>query len=198
MTPETLLYQLQFVHYTMTPRYCSIPVAIRILHHDTIDTVLYQLHFAYYTMTPETLFYTCCNLYIIPWLRRHCSIPVAIRILHHDSGDTVLYQLRLLHYTITQETLFYTSWDSYITPWLRCNVLDTVLYQLQLVHYTMTPETLMNTGDTYHINVVFWKFAYSLMSRVIACINNIVTAIVNTYSYHQSPLMDKWERILYV
>ena len=50
---------------------------------------------------------------------------------------------------------------------------------------------------TDHINVVIHKFAYSLMSRVIATPNSIVTAIVNTDAYHQSPLMDKWESMLY-
>ena len=50
---------------------------------------------------------------------------------------------------------------------------------------------------TDHINVVFSKFAYSLMSRVIASPNSIVTAIVNSDAYHQSPLMVKWESMLY-
>ena len=54
----------------------------------------------------------------------------------------------------------------------------------------------MNATD--NINVVFRKFAYSLMSRVIASPNSIVTAIVNSDAYHQSPLMDKWENMLYV
>ena len=43
------------------------------------------------------------------------------------------------------------------------------------------------------VNVVLRKFAYSLMSRVVASPNNIVAAIVNSDAYHQSPLMDKWE-----
>ena len=51
---------------------------------------------------------------------------------------------------------------------------------------------------TDHINVVLRKFAYSLMSRVIASPNSIVTAIVNSDAYHQSPLLDKWESMLYV
>ena len=51
---------------------------------------------------------------------------------------------------------------------------------------------------TEHINVVFRKFVYSLMSRVIASPNIIVTSIVNSDAYHQSPLMDKWESMLYV
>ena len=49
-----------------------------------------------------------------------------------------------------------------------------------------------------HINVVLRKFVYSLMSRVEASpIVICITAIVNSDAYHQSPLMDKWERMLY-
>ena len=58
------------------------------------------------------------------------------------------------------------------------------------------PAFAMNATD--HINVVSCKFTYSLMSRVIASPNSIVTAIANSDAYHQSPLMDKWESMLYV
>ena len=51
---------------------------------------------------------------------------------------------------------------------------------------------------TDHVKVVFRKFAYSLMSRVTAFPNSIVTAIVNSDAYRQSQLMDKWEGMLYV
>ena len=54
----------------------------------------------------------------------------------------------------------------------------------------------MNATD--HIDVVFQKLAYSLMSRVIAFPNSIVTAIGNSDAYHESPLIDKWESMLYV
>ena len=54
----------------------------------------------------------------------------------------------------------------------------------------------MNTTD--HINVVFRKFSYSLMRRVVASSSSIVTAIVNSDAYHQLPRMDKWESMLYV
>ena len=54
------------------------------------------------------------------------------------------------------------------------------------------------TNSTDNINVVFCKFAYSLMSRVTASPNSIVSAIVKCDAYHQSPLLDKWESMLYV
>ena len=50
----------------------------------------------------------------------------------------------------------------------------------------------MNVTD--HVNVVFGKSAHSLMSRVTAYHNSIVTAIVNSDACQQSALMDKWER----
>ena len=49
----------------------------------------------------------------------------------------------------------------------------------------------MNATD--HINVVFRKSAYSLMSRVTASPSSIVTFIVNGDACHESSLMDKWE-----
>ena len=54
------------------------------------------------------------------------------------------------------------------------------------------------TNSTDHINFVFRKFADSLMSRVTSSPNSIVSAIVNSDPYHQSPLLDKWESMLYV
>ena len=62
----------------------------------------------------------------------------------------------------------------------------------------MSSSLAFTMNATDHINVVFRKFAYSLMSRVIASPNSIVTSIVNSDAYHQSPLMDKWESMLYV
>ena len=55
---------------------------------------------------------------------------------------------------------------------------------------------VMNTTD--HINVVLRKSAFSLMSRVTTSPNSIVAAIVNSDAYYQSPLMVKWESMLYV
>ena len=56
----------------------------------------------------------------------------------------------------------------------------------------------MNSTD--NINVVFLKFAYSLMRRVTASTNTtcLNSAIVNSDAYHQSPQIDKWESMLYV
>ena len=58
-----------------------------------------------------------------------------------------------------------------------------------------SPVFTMNAID--NINVGFRKFAYSLMSRVIASYNSIVMAIVKGDTYLQSPLMNKWESMLY-
>ena len=74
---------------------------------------------------------------------------------------------------------------------------DTFKRHIDVSRYTSSSLAFaMNATD--HINVVFRKFANSLISRVIAPPNSIVTAIVNSDAYHQSPLMDKWESMLYV
>ena len=61
-----------------------------------------------------------------------------------------------------------------------------------------TPARVWHLRGCNHINAMFRKFSYSLMSRVVASPNSIVTAIINSDAYHQSPLMDKWESMLYV
>ena len=48
-------------------------------------------------------------------------------------------------------------------------------------------ESAFEMNWTDHINVVFCKFAYSLMSTVTASPNSVVSAIVNSDAYHQSP-----------
>ena len=80
---------------------------------------------------------------------------------------------------------------------LTVSYSDTFKRRINVPRYTSS-SLAFATNATDHINVVFRKFAYSLMSRVITSPNNIVTAIVNSDAYHQSPLMDKWESMLYV
>ena len=80
---------------------------------------------------------------------------------------------------------------------LTVSYSDTFKPLINAPRYTSSSLSFaMNATD--HINVVFRKFAYSLMSRVIGSPNSIVTGIVNSDAYHQSPLMDKWESMLYV
>ena len=66
---------------------------------------------------------------------------------------------------------------------------------INLSKYTSSYQAFA-MNETDHINVVFWIFAYSLVSRVIASPNSIVTAIVNSDVYLQSPQMNKWESML--
>ena len=74
---------------------------------------------------------------------------------------------------------------------------DTFKRLINVSRYTSSSLAFaMNSTD--HINVVLLKFAYSLMSRVTASPNSIISAIVNSDAYHQSPLIDKWESMLYV
>ena len=80
---------------------------------------------------------------------------------------------------------------------LTVSFSDTFKRLINVPRYTSSSLIfVMNSTD--HINVVFRKFAYSLMSRVTASPNIIVSAIVNRDADLQSPLMDKWESMLYV
>ena len=80
---------------------------------------------------------------------------------------------------------------------LTVSYSDTFKRVINVPSYTSSSLAFaMNATD--HINVVFRKFVYSLMSRVTASPNSIVTAIVNSDKYQQSALMDKWESMLYV
>ena len=73
---------------------------------------------------------------------------------------------------------------------------DTFKRLINVPRYTSSSlEFVLNATD--HINV-FHKSAYSLMNRVTASSNSIVTAIVNSDAYQQSPVIDKCESILYV
>ena len=78
--------------------------------------------------------------------------------------------------------------------WLGRDFLILIIKVLRYISSSLA----FATNATHHINVVFRKCAYSLTSRVIASPNSIVTAIVNIDAYRQSPLMDKWESMLYV
>ena len=77
------------------------------------------------------------------------------------------------------------------------NLLSFIVTHSSILHQIHQLDLQFAMNATDHIDVVFRKFAYSLMSRVIASPNSIVTAIVNIHAHHQSPLMDKWESMLY-
>ena len=80
---------------------------------------------------------------------------------------------------------------------LTVSYSDTFKRLIKVPQYTcLSLAFSMNLTD--HINVVFRKSAHSLMSRVTTSSNSIVTAIVNSDAYQQSPLMDKWEYYMYV
>ena len=80
---------------------------------------------------------------------------------------------------------------------LTVSFSDTFKRLINVSRYT-SPSLAFAMNSTDHINVVFRKVAYSLMSRVTASPNSSVSAIVNSDAYHQSPLIDKWESMLYV
>ena len=75
---------------------------------------------------------------------------------------------------------------------LTVSFSDTFKRLISVPRYTSS-SLAFAMNSTNHINVLFRKFAYSLMSRVTASPNSTVSAIVNSDAYHQSPLIDKWE-----
>ena len=77
---------------------------------------------------------------------------------------------------------------------LTVSFSDTFKRLINVPRYTSSGLAFA-TNSTDHNNVVFRKFAYSLMSRVTASPNSIVSAIVNSDAHYQSPLLDKWESI---
>ena len=65
-------------------------------------------------------------------------------------------------------------------------------------HRVLIKAQLGHCGaHTYKITIILLIKKY-YMSRVTTTPNSIVTVIVNNDVYHQSPLMDKWESVLYV
>ena len=74
---------------------------------------------------------------------------------------------------------------------LTVSYSDTLKRLINVPRYTSSSSLAFAMNATDHINVVLNKFAYNLMSRVIDSPNSIITAIVNSDAYHQSPLMDE-------
>ena len=86
---------------------------------------------------------------------------------------------------------------------LTVSYSDTFKHLINVPRYTSSSLAFAMNSTVHRvtmntINVVLRKFAYILMSRVVASPNSIVTVIVNSDEYHQSSLMDKWESMLYV
>ena len=80
-------------------------------------------------------------------------------------------------YLIYGCALWHHSFQNYIRK-LTVSYSDTIKRVINVPRYTSSSLAfVMNATD--HINVLFCKYAYSLMSRAIASQNTIVTAIVN-------------------
>ena len=79
---------------------------------------------------------------------------------------------------------------------LTVSYSDTFKHLINVPRYTSSSLAFaMNATD--HINVVT-QIGLQLDEHSSCFPNSIGTAIVNSDAYHQSPLMDKWERMLYV
>ena len=94
--------------------------------------------------------------------------------------------LHLLRQKSNSSSHIVTSFMDVLFGVIHTRTLSENLLSVIVTHSSV----LLPSPDTPdHINVVFRKFAYILMSRVIASSNSIVTAIVNSDAYHQSPLL---------
>ena len=111
------------------------------------------------------------------------------------SGSSHLHLFKSYCYPIYECALRRHSYQNSIRK-LTVSFSDTFKRLINVHRYTSS-SLAFATNLTDHINVVFRKFAYSLMSRVTASPNSIVSAIVNSDTYHQSQLIDKWESMLY-
>ena len=99
-------------------------------------------------------------------------------------------------YPIYGCALWRHSYQNSITK-LTVGFSDTFKRLINVPRYTSS-SLAFATNSTDHINVVFRKFAYSLMSRITASPNSIVSVIVNSDAYYQSPLLDKWKTVIHV
>ena len=118
-------------------------------------------------------------------VRKFSSAPMESKIKLIKSCCYPIYGYALWHHSYQNSIRKRT--DSYS---------DTFKRLINIPRYTSSSLAFAKNA-TDHINVLFRKFAYSLMSRVTAFHNSIITAIVNSGAYLQSPLMDKWETMLY-
>ena len=119
-------------------------------------------------------------------VRKFSFAPFEAKIKLLKSYCLPIYGCALWHHS-------YQNWIRKFTD----SYSDTFNRPINVPSYTSSSLAFaMNATD--HINVVFRKFAYSLMSRVIASPNSTVTAIVNSDAYHESPLMNKWYSMLNV
>ena len=119
-------------------------------------------------------------------VRKFPFAPIEANIQLFKSYCYPSYECALWHY----------SYQNSIRK-LTVSFSDTFKRLINVPRYTSS-SLAFATNSTDHVNVVFRKFAYSLMSRVTASPNSIVSAIVNSDAYHQSPLLDKWESMLYL
>ena len=94
-------------------------------------------------------------------------------------------------YPIYGCALWRHSYQNYIRK-LTVSFSDTFKRLINIPTY-ISSSLAFAMNSTNHINVVFRKFAYCLMSRVTASPISIVSVIVNCDAYNQTPLIDKWQ-----
>ena len=130
------------------------------------------------------------------FMRQNAVGNMLVRKLSFAPIEAKIQLLKSYCYPIYECALWRHSYQNSIRK-LTVSFSDTFKRLINVPRYTSSSLTFA-TNSTDHINVVFRKFTYSLMSRVTASPNNIVSAIVNSDAYHQSPLLEKWESMIYL
>ena len=128
--------------------------------------------------------------------RQNAVVNMLVRKFSFAPIEAKIHLFKSYCYPIYGCALWRHSFQNSIRK-LTVNYSDTFKRLINVPRYTSSSLAFV-INATDHINVVFRKFAYSLMSRVLASPNSIVTAIINSDADHQYPLMDKWESRLYV
>ena len=126
--------------------------------------------------------------------RQNAVGNMLVRKLSFALSEAIIQLFKSYLYPIYGCALWRYSFQNYIRK-LTVSYSDTFKRLISVPRYTSSSLAFaMNATD--HFSVVFRKFAYILMSRVIASPKSIVTVIVNSDGYHQSPLTDKWEYVI--
>ena len=96
-------------------------------------------------------------------------------------------------HTFTSILFMYVQYNFFVILFVfyrTIRIIDTFKRLINVPRYTSASLAFAKNA-TDHINVVFRKFSYSLMRRVTASSDSIVTAIVHNDVYHQSKQIDK-------
>ena len=117
-------------------------------------------------------------------MRQNAVGNMLVRKFSFASIDSKIQLFKSYCYPIYGCALWRHSYQNSIRK-LTVSFSDIFKRLINVPRYTSSSLAFaMNSTD--HINVVFHKFACSVMSRVTASPNSIISAIVNSYAYYHA------------